>query len=236
MAAVAAEILHYGNAVSAAMQCLVSGMQYAQDIAVGVTDGIDIGRRIVKEAREALNELINDYHNGAGRKAMLDAGVESPELNTALQEMSAFLERIKPQLEAGGTMMTDTDLADFLPLYDKVNRIIKQSAVFNSDEWDMYEIMPPQNPTFKPKKILKIPDGMDLFEIACPGSFKGAPPVLNNCQTNPACAPCGVTTSCKVKCTKKKRKCKRKTTKCKKACDPVPDMYSGYIPRRNYYY
>lgn len=227
--------LFFGEALSSAMNSLITGIEFARNIAQSVDKGLELGSKILQESTAAIVELLDAYNKTDGHNLLRAQGVDVDKLKPYLDELAVLVAGLpKDKNVPNYQELVDAAEPRFKELLGNIFSVFQVSPVYNSDEWDAYEIEPPTNPVFKPKKVLQIPDNMELFEIACPAGFRGPAPMPNDCGN-----PCATKVPCKPckKPLKKKRKCKKRVTKSKPKCStcPAPVYSSSYYPRRSYY-
>lgn len=192
----AQQILTFGVLLAEALEALMAGTRFAADIIDTVNEGATLGQAIVTRAISAVEAVINAYNSNSGenRDRMLQG--------LSQETMNAILTELLEVMRQRGQALTVNDIQ---PLY---NRAMDQLSILpqhNPAEWEAYEIEPPCNPTFKPRKIAQIPEGMDLYEIACPPRIAGENP-KKACETKTKC------------CKRVKKNCKGKKLKRIKCC------------------
>lgn len=201
-------VLLYGNILAEALNSLVVGFQLAKDVTNAVTDTVQVGTELLDTAVNTVRDLIKTYQTHDVR-LLHTADADHVALNAALTELFRLID-----LRAAGVDFTDEQWTLIKPQIDIVLKNLRLSPMYNPLDWEAYEIEPPCNPTFKPVKITDIPEGMDLYEIACPRNFTGLNPQTACLEKNkPKCK--RVSQNCKGR---KKSKTTRIIKKCNRGC------------------
>jgi len=250
-------LLFWGEALASAMNSLAASMEVAKTIAATAQGGIVIAQKILTDSSKAIQDLLKSYEDSKGEYLLAAEGVKTDDLKPIFDELIKTLAVIAdPKIlpDSAEYKKAEEDLKMEMA---KLLTIFSMSPVYNPDEWDAYEIEPPKNPVFKPKKVNKIPDNMELYEVACPATFRGASPVQPSCGINPCQTACKLTNqNCQMnsgcsspskpkRVCKKGKKCKRKATiKTCKTCpggvrspySPSPYAAYSYYPKMRAYY
>lgn len=221
-------IVFYGEALATAMLMFREASNIAGKLSTAA-DGVSRGAAIIKEASEALLQIIDDYLSRDVKQMSLEQygmhekDLTTGELNETMSALSKFINDVKT---AGTGALTEEQKEQFEVLFNNMIKAFGVSPIYNSNEYEMFAIEPPSNPVFIPKKLKEIPQGMDLYEIVCPDRVYGVggPTVtdcntcINPCMRNQCNNPDNINKGCKPKETSCGCGCKKKSNKKIKRC------------------
>jgi hypothetical protein len=183
----------FGEALATAMNSLGTSFAIAGELATTVAEGAVLGQALVKETKEAVLKIIEILRGGGGGR-FLQETVNKSAIEDSLTQLIGFLNTLPDGVITAEQSTT---------LNEKISKVmleLKVNPMYNPEEYEAYEIEPPSNPIFKPRKIEKIPDGMELFEIVCPSK-------INTPAPDNSCKPCKKPIKKRKKTIKKKQNC-----------------------------
>lgn len=190
----ATAILTFGSLLAEALEALLMGVEFAGEASALITDGAALGQEVIRGTISAIQAVINAYNNNPDRRHLFA-------LPQDLTTTTSLLTQLSELLTTKGQNVTVEELQ---PIYNNLMNELRLVPLHNPADWEAYEIEPPCNPTFKPRKIEKIPENMELYEVACPTRFAGVNP-KKECE--------------KAKCCKQvKPKCKKRRSSRKSCC------------------
>lgn len=167
-------ILLFGEILKDALEQFIAATTLAQGGLNITAEAVQLGGELASAAKTGIQKII-DMFKGDPNRALQQLPGENETFMTLMEDLITELNR------------TPLDLKKIQDVYARLLSIVS-APPFNSLEWEAYEIEPPchSDITFIPKKVSKIPDGMELYEIACPTSFTGPDPKAA-CKKKPCC-------------------------------------------------
>lgn len=183
-------ILLFGEILKDALEQFIAATTLAKGGLDITSEAMQLGGELASAAKTGIQKIIEMFKSNPERALQQLPG-----------ENDTFMKLMEDLILTLNTDPLDPNKVE--DIYAKLLTIVS-APPFNSLEWEAYEIEPPRDLTFIPKKVSKIPEGMELYEIACPTSFTGPNPKAE-CQKKPCCK--RVVTKCG------KRKVKRQSRK-----------------------